>query len=239
MHRISDVNIKKRLEFCEKTLARIQDGSLHLDRIVFSDETSVSCSETKINSRTHRVWVDKLVKISDLPASTIAAPTSGFAVKVMGHVCAPKIGPLPAVMCDPKCKVNQEEYRKLLEQEVVPNIINIEPNLDSAWWQEDNATRHSAKKMREWAKKTFKNMIAWPPQSPDLSSLDYCINHYIKDCIRANLPPISKPEVIRAQFKKVAREMPRDLVGRAIDHWPKRLQECINCGGGTMGRKLQ
>ena len=123
---------------------------MDLSRIIFSDETSVTCSEASTNSRSRRAWVPSNVKAEDLPADVIAKPTSHFSVKVMGHVCISKIGPLPVVLCGPGCKVNQQKYREMMELDIVPNIIEVEPDLSKVWRQEDNARAHSAKKMRAW-----------------------------------------------------------------------------------------
>ena len=238
VHRTSDANVEKRLKFAKDTLEKLKNGEMDLSRIIFRYEASISCSETSTNSRPHRVWAPKDVKAEDLPAEVIAKPTSHFSVTVMGHVCIAKIGALPVVLCGPGCKVNQQKYREMMEMDVAPNIIEIEPDLPKVWWQEDNAPAHSAKKMRKWLGEKFPNTIEWPAQSPGLSPLDYCINDYIKRTLRPLLPPVSKPEVVRATFKRVVREIPRDLIHRAIDHWPKRLQLCIDNKGGHIEHKL-
>ena len=70
-HRLSDKNKQARLDFCTKTLAAIEDGTLDLDRVVFSDETTVRCSDTTKNMRNSRVWVDKDIPRAAVPADII------------------------------------------------------------------------------------------------------------------------------------------------------------------------
>ena len=231
VHRISDKNKRDRIDFCERTLAAIGDGSLDLDRVIFSDETTIRCSRTTLNPRNCRVYVNKKVKKKDLPADLITKPVSGFSEGIMVHLCVTKIGPMPPVFCPAKAKVNADKYIELLTLDVIPNIVEL-ADLNTVTWQEDNATAHTAKKTRAFAASKFPHRMSWPAQSPDLSPLDYCINDYVKEAAAQALPEISKPEEVRAAVKKVVREMPRSVVEKAIDHFPQRLRLCVAQGGG-------
>ena len=98
--------------------------------------------------------------------------------------------------------------------------------------QEDNAKPHIAKKARAYAKALFGRILEWPPQSPDLSPLDYCINDHLKKEVRKQVGSPAKPEDVRSAATEAIGAMPAGFTNNAIGHWAKRLQaRRAACGG--------
>ena len=84
----------------------------------------------------------------------------------------------------------------------------------------------------------FKNTSKWPAQSPDLSPLDYSVNNYIKDKVSSSLADVSKPDDVRRAIKEAWKNMPRSYIAKVIDHFPKRLKECVKARGAYMEHKM-
>uniref|UniRef100_A0A914CT80 DDE-1 domain-containing protein n=1 Tax=Acrobeloides nanus TaxID=290746 RepID=A0A914CT80_9BILA len=72
----------------------------------------------------------------------------------------------------------------------------------------------------------------WPPNSPDLNVMDFSIWSILEAC--------SKPhQSIEALKKSLAawNKIPQDVIDRAVDDFPKRLQKCIDAQGGHFENK--
>ena len=78
-----------------------------------------------------------------------------------------------------------------------------------------------------------------PHQSPDLSPLDYSINHVLKEKVRSLLPGMSRPEHVRVAIKKAWKSMDRSYIEKCIDHFPKRLAEVIKADGAHIEHLMQ
>ena len=138
-----------------------------------------------------------------------------------------------------KTKASQDEYIRIMEMGATPNImVACGGNLDDVVWQQDNARARSGMRASRFIDEKFKHSLKWPAQSPGLSPLDYSINNYVKQEVVKKLPAISKPDTVRAAIKDVWNNLPRDYVKKVIDHFPVRLQECIDAKGGYLEHKL-
>jgi len=72
----------------------------------------------------------------------------------------------------------------------------------------------------------------WPPNSPDLNPLDY---HVWGAMLEAYHKLDSKPstiEELRTRLETIWNELPQKPVTRAVQNFRKRLQACVDKGGG-------
>ena len=105
-------------------------------------------------------------------------------------------------------------------------------------WQQDNAPSHVSKKTMTWLRTHWTTalgveLLSRPPQSPDLSVLDYSI----WGALEAGLPLFPNTVAGRAALKaEVARRVaiyPAASVSQALAvHFVERLKACIRAGGG-------
>ena len=79
--------------------------------------------------------------------------------------------------------VNGERYRTMLKDFVIHAI----QNKIKMWFQQDGATCYTAKQTMKLLSQIFGNRIisrgsafGWPPQSPDLTALDFFLWGYLK-----------------------------------------------------------
>ena len=70
----------------------------------------------------------------------------------------------------------------------------------------------------------------WPPYSPDLNPLDFCIWGYVQDQVR-RIQPESIAELQRA-VEDVAGTIPEEMLRDAAQNVRKRAKACIEASGG-------
>jgi len=79
----------------------------------------------------------------------------------------------------------------------------------------------------------------WPPNSPDLNSLDYHVRGAMLERYKSFQP---KPENID-ELKKVLQliwdQLPQDSINKAILSLPKRLRACVKASGGHFEHTLK
>ena len=74
-------------------------------------------------------------------------------------------------------KVNAERYIEVLENGLLPDIRALYPD-DDYYLQEDGATCHTSHETSAYHERNAIPYIKkddWPPNSPDLNPMDYCI----------------------------------------------------------------
>ena len=95
---------------------------------------------------------------------------------------------LPLAFIEPGVKINAKYYKDvILESVLKPQAEKIYSS--SPWiFQQDSAPAHKAKIVQNWCRENLPDFIPtsmWPPSSPDLNPLDYCILGILKGRVNA------------------------------------------------------
>ena len=212
--RLTDKHKHDRLNFYRGTLSRLKNGDLDSKTIVFTDETTIRGSATKIVTRNARAWVDKNALKKKVPVNLITKPKSNFSVWVMAHLSVTKLGKLTRVFCAEQLKVSASSYLEMLNLQIIPQEKKLAGDKPVVW-QQDNAASHAAKK------------VYWTASSPDLSPLDYSVNGYLVRNVRAKVGGKASSDTIRSTILEVFEEIGQAYNGRTIEDFPKRLQKCL------------
>jgi hypothetical protein len=72
-------------------------------------------------------------------------------------------------------------------------------------------------------------VLTWPSRSPDLTAPDYFLWGYLKKKVFANR--LHTIEELKTAILSEIRAIPRDILQRVMDAFPRRLQQCIHAGG--------
>jgi len=94
----------------------------------------------------------------------------------MVSVGVPELGCTELIFVDPGAKINGQYYRDVLLQKLLPAIRRVSGNMFT--FQRDSAQAHRAWDTIELLHRSTPDFIApdmWPPNSPDLSPVDYAI----------------------------------------------------------------
>ena len=91
-------------------------------------------------------------------------------------------------------------------------------------FQQDNATPHTHKNTQSWCNNHFYDFWPknrWPPNSPDISPLDYCIWNELGKHMNWN--KITNKNTLIQEIKRGVQKIRGDVISRSTDNWSKRV----------------
>jgi transposase len=103
---------------------------------------------------------------------------------------------------------------------------------DQFTYQQDNAKPHADKKTQLWCKNHFFNFWTkdrWPPNSPDLNPLDYCIWTELGD--QMNWNKIINKKTLINEIKLGVKKIRVEVVRRSIGCWSNRVYQMLQREG--------
>ncbi|GFN76491.1 transposable element tc3 transposase [Plakobranchus ocellatus] len=111
-------------------------------------------------------------------------------------------------------------------------------NRAEQWFQQDGATPHTSNESLTWLRQRFPDRLIsrrcdpeWAPHSPDLCPPDFYLWGYLKDNVYINNPQTISD--LKAVITQKIRQIPREECVRVIGNFTRRLQVCLQRGGGT------
>lgn len=84
-----------------------------------------------------------------------------------------------------------------------------------------------------WCEENFPDFIRkdeWPPSSPDLNPLDYSIWSILSS--KVNAQAHGSVESLKQAITDAFNELDQEMINRAVDAWPSRLDKVIEAQGG-------
>jgi transposase len=214
---ISDTNKRKRLDFAREMLQKDDD---YLSRIMWTDETKVQVApngeivffRAPAGTPDEKLWKARKVQ------------NGGGGVMFWGCMTRHAWGPL--VVCEGT--INGEKYLQLLKDVVIPEINAAEYQIV---FQQDNAPAHKNRIVTDYLAQQDFETLQWPPQSPDLSPIEWIWNA-VKMKVKALHPRPSTPRQIQEAVLDIWDNLEDSIRTKTIDTFRKRLRECIKNKGG-------
>ena len=212
---LSEANRMKRLAFAKEL---IQWSDEKLQSIFWTDETKV------------QAWPNGEIVFYRAPGDTeITTPmksNGGGGVMFWGCMTRAAWGPL--TVCDGT--INGAKYLQLLKDIVIPEFEAAGVPLI---YQQDNAPAHKKREVMEFLSRQAFETLNWPPQSPDLSPIEWIWN-IIKMKMKALQPRPRTPATIRKAILNIWVNLDDECRIKTCDTFKERLRECIaNKGGFT------
>lgn len=123
-----------------------------------------------------------------------------------------------------KNTVNNKVYKTVLRRALVPSIQKLHP--DGVYvFQQDNASCHVAKPVKEWFERhSIQYIDNWPAQSPDLNPIENLWD-YIDRKIRDK--QYSDKKQLWNAVKNAWREIPLETLRLYVDSMPRRLEAVL------------
>lgn len=152
-------------------------------------------------------------------------------VMVSAGVCYSGKGTLHFV--EDKVKVNAEHYTSTL----LPQLIDdCNAQLDSDFiFQQDGAPAHTSRQAQEFLMVNAPDFIGkdeWPPNSPDLNPLDYCVWGLMLESYKKISPKPTSLTELKVALQSIWDELPLTTIQKSIRSFRKRLQLCVTVKGG-------
>lgn len=222
---LNEDDYDRRLQFCEEMLRKVHTDDQLVSHIIWSDE-----AHFKIDGTVNRHNAVYYASENPHLKVTRAVATPGLTVWAGIHA-AGVIGPFIT-----RGTVNGERYLAMLETQFWPALTAL-PNYHRYVFQHDGAPPHWSRAVRDWLDEHFPNRwigrrgnyLEWPPRSPDLTVCDFFLWGYIKNKVYATR--IRNLDELEQAIVNAFHQLQPDVIGRACETLPSRLQDCINADG--------
>ena len=171
-----DTRIKeKRIERCPNLL-RVFTKQV-LETAFFSDEKIFKVTQL-LNVQNDRTYALSAYKKSTIENKRLYVERSGFPISLMVSVAVSKVGKSSIFFVEPGAKVNGAYYREKLLASMIPEMDRLTGYQPYVFVQ-DGARSHTANETVRFLNQqqylTLLQPNLWPPNSPDLNPVDYCV----------------------------------------------------------------
>jgi hypothetical protein len=216
-----------RVEMCTWFLQQIDQIPYFLDKLLITDEAKFYMNGTVTSSHV-RIWA----AARPLEIQEKSMDQRGVMVWC-GLTSRHVIGPF---FFD--ANVNQQTYQAMLRDKVWVALNNLGYNVAELWFQQDGAPAHTANATLAMLEQKFEERVIskraeveWAPRSPDLSACDYFAWGFVKQLVYAEKPR-DLDDLKRKIEEKFEQLSPAMLQKVFWQNFPRRLQACIDNGGG-------
>jgi transposase len=129
--------------------------------------------------------------------------------------------------------VTSQEYLSLLEENLLPGIGQL-PSPEKAFFQDDNAPIHRAKKVQNWFLEHASAVkhIVWPAQSPDLNPIEH-VWALLESRIRKRTPAPTSVHDLRQALQEEWVAIPISDLRKLVHSMSRRVLAVIAAKGGN------
>lgn len=184
------------------------------------------------NRQNRRIWSNKP------PKEALEAPLHSPKVTVWCAMGAQGIvGPVFVEDATGKTvTVTQESYRRVLVRFKRNLSKRCGDQLHQQWIQQDGAPAHTARTTMGWLAEHFPGRVVgkgaaieWPPQSPDLTPLDFYLWGYVKEVVARQAP--KSTEELKRVIQNVISRIPEETCARVAEEARRRAECCVARNG--------
>ena len=105
-------------------------------------------------------------------------------------------------------------------------------------FQQDGATSHTSNKAQNWCRKNFDEFLDkdhWPPNSPDLSPLDYFYWNEVQRNMK--FTPLMNIDEFRQEIKNGCLSVSKESIKQAVQSFDARLRSIENTKGAYLEKR--
>lgn len=132
---------------------------------------------------------------------------------------------------EPGAKINSRYYiDNVLKKFLIRDAKRLYPN-NNFIFHHDSAPSHVSKLTQEFmhANMKFLEKDNWIPMSPDAAPMDYFVWGYLKRKLwRVKVKDMAG---LKRALKKAWRELPQNLINKALESWPRRVLKIYQAKG--------
>ena len=221
---LSEDDFDRRVEFCELFQEMMEDQPDLPELIIWSDEAKFHVNGS-VNRHNSVYWC------KENPGISIGKSVNSPGVMVWGAVHANGlVGPF---FFDEQ--VTGNSYLAMLNDYFLPRFQNLEQN-NHMFFMQDGAPAHFSRVVREFLDEHFagrwfgrRGAIDWPPRSPDMTPMDFCVWGCIKNAVYKT--PINSVDDLKEKITNAFVAFDNEVCKNACLSVPLRLQKCIDNEG--------
>lgn len=216
-----------RLKRARALMRRHASGDLK--NIVFSDEKLFTIQQV-VNKQNDRVWAKGRSSI-DSDSFRVTRTQGVASVMVWAGITA--TGRTPLVFVPENAKINARMYLDLILNGCLKPWAETQFSGIPWVFQQDSAPAHKARTTQAWLQANVPGFIStseWPPYSPDLNPMDFCIWSILENkvCATRHSSVNSLKNALLREWGRIPQSMLRD----SIDAFGKRLRLVVQARGG-------
>ena len=139
-----------------------------------------------------------------------------------------------------KTKGNSESYIKLLDDGLLPDCRRLYPENDFIF-QQDVAPSHTSNTTQTHLEQVVPHFIKkdeWPPQSPDLTPMDYTIWDSLSEKVYKERTQKFTENELKEKIREKWEEITLEEVRKSIGSFKKRLRAVCEQNGGHIDHLL-
>ena len=222
---LSEATKRKRLVRCRSLQRKYRYRELQ--RIWFSDESLFPLTGY-VNRQNKRLRARNRASLGNRRIVERAK----FPKALMVWAAVSKMGKLDLLILPVGTRIPGELYRNMIREHIVPELERVCGN-QRYIFQQDGAPAHRAGETQILCRVLMSDFIPeefWPPNSPELNPLDYCIWDFLKDRVYATAPRTIGQ--LEQRIRQVWEELPQQVIDSSIDVWRQRIAAVIRNEGG-------
>lgn len=223
----------RRMQFCNW----INDNGPVVTRILFTDEATFTRDGIN-NTHNSHVWSD------ENPHATVESNFQHkFSVNVWcGMVDGYLIGPYIL-----ENRLTGEHYLSFLRNELTTLLEEVPINIRmQMYYQHDGAPAHYARQVKEYLNQEYPGLwigrggpVKWPPRSPDLTPLDYCLWGWFKNEVYKVKVDTRDALIRRIRNAAVLIQERHESLRKATGALCRRSRMCLEVNGGIFEHLLK
>ena len=216
--RIDTRTKEKRIERCSNLL-RVFTKQV-LETVFFSDKKIFKVTKL-LNVQNDHTYAPSAYKKSTIQNKRLYVERSGFPMNLMVSVAVSKVGKSSIFFVEPGAKVNGVYYREKLLASMIPEMDRLTGYQPYVFMQNGDRSHTANETVRFLNQQRYFTLLQlnmWPPNSPDLNSVDYCTWSALKQnvsCGRRFENTIELKEAILQKWEA----LPQAVINNAIDRF--------------------
>lgn len=229
VQRITAETGRKRLDRARALLRRFRTPE-SVGKVAHSDEKCFYLNDISSNQN-DRVRAAGLKR--SISNGRLLVQRDKFGKKVMVSAAVCFRGKSRLIFVDPASKVNTRYYIDRILPVLKLDLDNMYGDADYIF-QQDGAPSHTAAETQTWLRDNFPDFISkdqWPPNSPDLNVLDYCVWGMLTAELAKISPRATTLDQLRANLLIAWDKLSLDPIRRALLKWPDRLRTVVEQNG--------
>ena len=235
VQRLTEADIEKRLNR-SKYLLRLYTPAV-METAFFSDEKIFKVRQ-QYNVQNDRVYVPKDTLKKDVDPEKLLCEQPGFPMSIMVSVAISKAGKTNIFFVDPGTKVNAVYYCDVLLKNMIPKMNRLAKRTEYLFMQ-DGARAHTAKlSLNMLAHQKYLKLLQpskWPPNSPDLNPVDYCVWGMLERNVYRGRK-ITSIEALKDAIVEEWAKFPQDVIDNSLTAFKQRLRRVVENEGKHIER---